>query len=111
MVGQKGISVNLAITALTALATGPAMVPAMNVADLLGTLGVGLLLLAFVLDLLDWLEEDGSVYLVLNLIGAGLACTAAWLIGFVPFVVLEGCWALVSAVALLRRWYRGRLRV
>ena len=73
MVGQKGISVNFA----TALATGPAMVPAMNVADLLGTVGVGLLLLAFVLDLLDWLEEDGSVYLVLNLIGAGLACTAA----------------------------------
>ena len=78
----------------------------MNIADLMGTLGVGLLLLAFVLDLLDWLEEDGSVYLALNLVGACLACSAAWLIGFLPFVVLEGCWALVSAIALLRRWLR-----
>lgn len=81
----------------------------MEIADWLGSVGVGLLLLAFVLDLLNWLEDDGSLYLLLNLVGASLACSAAALIGFLPFVVLEGCWALVAGVALLRRgWLKLR---
>ncbi len=45
---------------------------------------------------------DGGVYLALNLAGASLACWASWQIGFVPFVVLEGVWAVVAAVALAR---------
>ena len=77
----------------------------METHDWLGTIGVGLLLLAYVLDLLNWLEDDGSSYLLLNLIGASLACSAAALIGFLPFVILEGSWAVVSGVALARRWW------
>jgi len=36
------------------------------------------------------------------LLGAGLACYASWRIDFLPFVVLEGTWALVALAALLR---------
>ena len=35
-----------------------------------------------------------------NLVGAGLACWSSYLIGFLPFVVLEGVWALAAAYAL-----------
>ena len=37
----------------------------------------------------------------MNFVGAGLACAAAALIPFLPFVVLEGTWSLVALVALV----------
>ncbi len=74
----------------------------METHDWLGTIGVGMLLLAYVLVLLDWLEDHNPSYLLLNLIGASMACTAAAMIGFMPFVILEGTWALVSGIALAR---------
>jgi DinB superfamily len=46
------------------------------------------------------LEE---MYTALNFAGAALAGYASYLIGFVPFVILEGTWAAVAAVALGRR--------
>ena len=71
-------------------------------ATILGSAGVALLLLAFFLNLLRRLRADGFVYLALNLFGAGLACYSSYLIDFMPFVVLEGTWAIVAAVALAR---------
>jgi hypothetical protein len=72
-------------------------------ANIIGTIGVALLLAAFVLNLLNVLRPDGFVYSVLNLVGAGLACYASWVIDFIPFVVLEGAWAAAAAFALVRR--------
>ncbi len=72
-------------------------------ANLIGTIGVALLLAAFVLNLLNMLRADGFAYSVLNLVGAALACYSSWLIGFMPFVVLEGVWAAAAAYALVRR--------
>lgn len=69
---------------------------------LIGSLGVALLLLAFVLNLLRWLSAESSLYSLLNLVGAGLAGYASYLIDFMPFVVLEGTWAVVAAVSLAR---------
>jgi len=71
-------------------------------ANLVGTIGVALLLAAFVLNLLHMLRADGFAYSVLNLVGAALACYSSWLISFMPFVVLEGVWALAAAYALVR---------
>jgi len=70
--------------------------------DWIGTAGVALLLAAFLLNLLGWLRAEERSYQTLNLLGAGLACYASWRIDFLPFVVLEGVWACVAAVALLR---------
>ncbi len=74
----------------------------MTLPDAIGSLGVGLLLGAFLLNLTGWLRVDARAYRALNALGAGLACYAAWMIDFIPFVVLEGTWSLVAAVALLR---------
>lgn len=74
----------------------------MSGAEWLGSVGVALLLLAFVLNLTGRLAHEARAYQGLNLVGAGLAATASWWIGFVPFVVLEVVWAGVAGVALVR---------
>ncbi len=68
---------------------------------LIGSLGVGLLLLAFVLNVLKRIDENGSAYLVMNTVGAGLSCYYAWVSGIIPFVVLEGVWAGAALVRLI----------
>ena len=74
----------------------------MTLAETLGSIGVGLLLVAFALISSGLLGRRDRLYLGLNLVGAGLAGYAAFLIGFLPFVVLEGTWAAVALVSLLR---------
>ena len=72
-------------------------------ANLIGTIGVALLLAAFLLNLIKRMSADGYAYSALNLLGAGLACYSSYLIDFLPFVVLEGVWAIAAAFALSRR--------
>lgn len=69
---------------------------------LLGFAGVAILLAAFLLNVLRVLKADGVVYLALNAVGAGIAGWSSWLIGFMPFVILEGTWAAVALLGLLR---------
>jgi len=74
--------------------------------DVINTLGVSLILIAFFLLTIHKLKSDSVVYYILNLTGAGLACYGSWLIGVIPFVVLEGTWALVAAAGLIRSGLR-----
>ena len=71
-------------------------------ATFIGSVGVTLLLVAFLLNLAKVMRSERWPYLGLNLVGAGLACYSSLLIRFVPFVVLEGAWALVALVGLVR---------
>ncbi|MDB5191758.1 MAG: hypothetical protein JWQ96_1321 [Segetibacter sp.] len=73
-----------------------------NTSDLIGLAGVSMLLVAFLLNLLGKLDKDSLVYIVMNIVGAWLACLASYLINYFPFVILEGTWTLVSIIALLR---------
>jgi len=70
---------------------------------MIGSLGVALLLLAFLLNLVRVLSTESYPYTALNFAGASLAGYASYLIGFAPFVILEGTWAVVAAVAPVRR--------
>jgi hypothetical protein len=67
---------------------------------LIGSAGVGLILLAFLLNLVRVLSERHPLYLWMNIIGAGLACWYAWAGGSLPFVILEGVWCLAAAIKL-----------
>jgi hypothetical protein len=69
-----------------------------------------MLLAAFLLNLLGLLGAASRGYQSLNAAGAGLACYSAFLIGFVPFVVLEGAWAVVAILALMRLLGRPSIR-
>ena len=70
--------------------------------DWIGFTGVLILLLAYLLNLAGKMSKDGLLYIALNIVGAALACLASWLIHYLPFVLLEGTWTLVSLGALIR---------
>jgi hypothetical protein len=70
--------------------------------DIVGSIGVALLLAAFALNAFGRLRSDSRWYGALNAIGAGLATVASWLIGYLPFVVLEGTWCIVALARLVR---------
>ncbi len=72
----------------------------MDMTSLTGSLGVALLLLAFFLNLFNFLSREGALYKVINLVGAGLAGYASWLLHFMPFVILEAIWFIVTALSL-----------
>jgi uncharacterized protein with PQ loop repeat len=74
----------------------------MNFSETLGSLGVAVLLLAFVLNMLKIIKTESLPYLLLNFIGGSTASFASWLIPYIPFVILEGVWALVSLVSLVK---------
>lgn len=64
--------------------------------ELIGATGVTLLLIAFAGNILRRLDEQGNLYLLMNLFGAGLAACYAWLTDSVPFLVLESVWAVAA---------------
>jgi len=72
----------------------------MTTADIIGSIGVIMMLVVFILNIADKLSNDSPFYIVMNLIGASLACTASIMINYIPFVVLEGTWSIVSLWAL-----------
>jgi cell shape-determining protein MreD len=74
----------------------------MNFSEILGSLGVAILLLAFVLNMLKIIKTESLPYLLLNFIGGATASLASWLIPYIPFVILEGVWAIVSMVSLVK---------
>lgn len=74
----------------------------MTIADWIGSVGVLSILVAFFLNASQRISSKHLLYISMNLVGGSLACFASYLIGYWPFVVLEGTWALVSLWALFR---------
>jgi len=74
----------------------------MTTPDYIATLGVGLLLFAFAMNQLGRWSDRSRLFLGFNAVGAGIAAFAAWLMGSIPFVVLESTWGLVALLGLLR---------
>lgn len=77
------------------------MLESLRPADWIGAIGVAFMLIAFVSNILGKLAGDGVAYSLLNALGAGIAGYSSWLINFMPFVVLEGVWCVVSLFALV----------
>jgi len=74
----------------------------MSTTDIIGTVGVSLILIAYFLNIFNLIKKDGILFYVLNIIGGAIACFSSYLIRFWPFVVLEGTWSIISVVALLK---------
>ncbi|MBP6751191.1 MAG: hypothetical protein KA144_16280 [Xanthomonadaceae bacterium] len=74
----------------------------MRLGDLIGTIGVTMLLIAFVLNQRRMLSEHSRPFLAMNLFGAALCAWSSWLVEFYPFLVLESVWAMVAAWGLLK---------
>jgi hypothetical protein len=74
----------------------------MNATDWIGTIGVTLLLLAYFLNIIKKIPQNSLIYIVLNCSGAAMACFASVLLHYMPFIILEGAWTLVSLVILIK---------
>jgi hypothetical protein len=57
---------------------------------------VFLILLAYFFNVTGRLKNTDLPFILLNLIGAGIACLASVLLKYIPFILLEGSWALIS---------------
>ncbi|MEI7490698.1 MAG: hypothetical protein WCK92_04805 [Bacteroidota bacterium] len=75
----------------------------MNYNDIIGIIGVGLILLAYFLNIFSLIPKEGKLFFLMNILGAGLACYASVLIHYWPFVILEGVWTLVSVIGLVKK--------
>ena len=74
----------------------------MTFENTINSAGVSLILLAFLLLTLNKLKPEDTTYNLLNLAGAALAGYGSYLINAIPFVILEGVWALVAIYALVK---------
>jgi hypothetical protein len=72
----------------------------MKTPDILASVGVIILLVAFLLNLYGKLPARSNIYKLMNFVGAGICCFSSYLIGFYPFVVLEAVWAFVALLSL-----------
>ncbi|MEO7444291.1 MAG: hypothetical protein ABIT96_11350 [Ferruginibacter sp.] len=82
----------------------------MTLTDWIGFIGVTILLVAFFLNLRDVIKKESFTYLFLNVLGAGIACLASVLLNYLPFIILEGCWTIVSAIGLIQYLVRKNQR-
>ena len=76
----------------------------MSYNDIIGTIGVGLILLAYFCNTFGWINGKSKLFFLLNIAGAGLACYASWLNYYWPFVILEGTWLVVSVIGLFKNY-------
>jgi hypothetical protein len=74
----------------------------MKLSDIIASIGVIILLIAFFLNLNKKLSPESKAYILMNFIGAGICCYASYMVKFYPFVVLEGIWAFVALVSLFK---------
>ncbi|MDF2432327.1 MAG: hypothetical protein JWP44_1958 [Mucilaginibacter sp.] len=72
----------------------------MSTSDILASIGVIILLIAFLLNLYKKLPAQSKVYSLFNFIGASICCYSSYLIQFYPFIILEGVWAFVALLSL-----------
>ncbi len=79
----------------------------MSLSDILGSIGVLLLLIAFLLNIRHLLNTESRWYIILNITGAALCGYSAYLIQFYPFVVLETVWVIAALSSLFKRVPRG----
>ena len=74
----------------------------MNLVDWIGFLGVFQILLAYILNVFGKLPNKHIAFILLNLMGASMACLASILLNYWPFIILEAVWALASLFTLIK---------
>ena len=74
----------------------------MNAVDWIGFIGVFQILLAYMLNVMGKVSHKDLSFILLNLIGAAMACLSSILLNYVPFIILEGVWTFISLISLLK---------
>ena len=73
----------------------------MKPSDIIASIGVIILLIAFLLNLYKKIPANSKIYTFMNFLGAAICGFSSYLISFYPFVVLESIWAIFALVSLI----------
>lgn len=79
---------------------------ALPIDQVLSVVGAVLILVAFALNSVERLSSRSRTYLWLNFVGASLVTYTAVVHVQYGFVLLEGTWALIALLALVRTFLR-----
>jgi len=74
----------------------------MKLSDVIASIGVIILLIAFLLNLYKKIPANSRTYCFMNFAGAALCGFSSYLISFYPFVVLESIWAGFALVSFFK---------
>ena len=74
----------------------------MNSTDWIGFIGVFQILLAYFLNVFGKISTKDLSFILLNIFGAGMACLASIMMNYIPFIILEGAWTLISVISLVK---------
>ena len=72
-----------------------------NLAVIVGVIGMIFLLTAFALNLFKKVTQDSFIYNLSNIIGAGLLAYYAYALNSIPFLILEIVWILFASYKLI----------
>ncbi len=75
----------------------------MSQANWIATIGVGILLSAFFLNIVGKLRTEDKAYSFLNLLGGLLSAYASWIVDFYPFVILNIIWSITAFMFLIKK--------
>ena len=71
--------------------------------DVLGTIGVGTIVITYILLQTQKLRSETLAYSFLNAIGAALILVSLWFAPNLPSVVVESFWLLISLYGIAKR--------
>lgn len=75
--------------------------------DAIGWIGAALVLLAYGLLSIKWMEGDWLSYQALNAVGAIMLVINSYYLGAYPSVGVNTAWVGIAAITLFRDWWRG----
>jgi hypothetical protein len=90
------------------LAPSRGLEPQMRWYDVLGLVGVALILLAYLLLQLRRIDPAGPAFSAANAAGAALVLLSLYYDFNLPAAVVEGAWLLISLYGLGQAWQRSR---
>jgi hypothetical protein len=74
----------------------------MELKDIISSVGVFFILLAFFLMTFNFLSEKSKMYFILNIVGGSFAFAGAFLMNSIPFMIMEIIWVLVAVYGILK---------
>ena len=80
----------------------------MNWYDIIGTVGVAVIILTYVLLQIERVRSDQLIYSLLNAVGAALILISLYFDFNLPSVVVEAFWLLISLFGIGKYFVRGR---
>lgn len=75
--------------------------------DAVGWIGAALVLIAYGLLSIKWMEANWYSYQALNVAGAVMLVVNSYYLGAYPSVGVNAAWVGIAAITLFREWWKG----